>query len=161
MRPIQISLGILLLSCFSGCYEIEDNVNDLMISSKIQCSANYSWIQNRSLYCDIDCLRHFGDGYKSGYAGVAGGGSSCQPLLPPRKYWSACYQNAEGQCKIQSWFDGYSHGALAAEQDNAALYNRIQTSSTGKVWESESDATWGSAYDEQNGAMPPAPAVAE
>ena len=47
-------------------------------------------------------------------------------------YWKPCYQNPQGQCKIQSWFDGYSHGALAAQQDGYGNLQTIPLSSTAR-----------------------------
>ena len=60
---------------------------------------------------------HFARGFKAGYRNVLEGGSGCQPTLPPECYWKACYQTPAGRCKTYAWFDGFSHGALAAKQD--------------------------------------------
>ena len=154
MRLTRISFGVLLVGFLSGCYDIEDGFNDFMISSKIQTTAHWSWFSNRSLYRDVDHSCHFAKGYTAGYQNVAGGGNGCQPILPPRNYWKVCYQSAKGQCKIQAWFDGFSHGGLAAAQDNASLYSRIPTSSTGKVWYPE-EGYGDEEYSEETVTDPP------
>lgn len=74
----------------------------------------------------------FCQGFRAGYENILAGGKGCQPTLPPRLYWKPCYQNPEGQCKIQSWFDGYSHGALAAQQDGYGNLQTIPMSSTAR-----------------------------
>ncbi|MDA1230716.1 MAG: hypothetical protein O2856_08080, partial [Planctomycetota bacterium] len=51
------------------------------------------------------------------------------PTLPPRLYWKPCFQTPKGQHQIQSWFDGYSHGALAAQQDGYGNLNTLPMSS--------------------------------
>lgn len=70
----------------------------------------------------------FRDGFIDGYHSVAQGGNGCQPAMPPRKYWSWKYQTAEGQCKVQAWFQGWSYGAKAAEEDGLGFYREIQVS---------------------------------
>ena len=70
----------------------------------------------------------FKAGFIAGYHNVAGGGNGCPPSLPPRKYWSWKYQTPEGQCKVNAWFEGYPHGARAAEEDGIGYYRDIQIS---------------------------------
>lgn len=70
----------------------------------------------------------FREGFIDGYHNVAQGGNGCQPAIPPRKYWSWKYQTAEGQCKVQAWYQGWSYGAKAAEEDGIGFYREIQVS---------------------------------
>lgn len=70
----------------------------------------------------------FREGFIDGYHNVAQGGNGCQPAMPPRKFWSWKYQTAEGQCKVQAWYQGWSYGAKAAEEDGIGFYREIQVS---------------------------------
>lgn len=70
----------------------------------------------------------FREGFISGYRGVAQGGNGCPPALPPRKFWSWKYQSGEGQCKVQAWYQGYSYGATAADEDGLGNFREIQVS---------------------------------
>lgn len=45
----------------------------------------------------------------------------------PPSYWKVQYQTEQGKAMTNAWFDGYSHGALAAEADGVADLNRIVT----------------------------------
>ena len=57
----------------------------------------------------------FGRGFRAGYQSVCMGGDGCRPPMPPRNYWSCHYQCDEGRCQVMAWYDGYHHGALAAQ----------------------------------------------
>jgi hypothetical protein len=47
--------------------------------------------------------------------------------MPPRCYWKHCYQNCEGRQKIDAWYQGYAHGAMAAEEDGVYASSVIPT----------------------------------
>jgi hypothetical protein len=87
--------------------------------------ARWSWC-----YDDLTHPRDFSAGFRAGYHDILNGGAGCQPTLPPRSYWKACYRNAEGHCKVNAWFEGFSHGALAAQKDGASTYGHIPLSPT-------------------------------
>lgn len=70
---------------------------------------------------------HFADGWKRGYYDVACGEDGTPPVLPPRKYWSAGYQNPKGREQIQAWFDGYRLGAQTAELQGVRDYYYVAT----------------------------------
>src|SRR5262245_59264262 len=66
-----------------------------------------AWYQQRHLFAAHPYVVDFGEGFRSGYLDVAGGGDGCVPVLPPRRYWSWRYQSPEGQAKTNAWFEGY------------------------------------------------------
>lgn len=120
-------IGILLLGCSSGCYEIRDSIDEYKIECRNKMRARSAWRRARSCYDDIDYRDDFEHGFRAGYLDVASGGDGIAPTLPPRKYWECHYQSQEGQLRTVAWFDGFGHGALAADQEGVAQWNRIIT----------------------------------
>jgi len=94
--------------------------------------AHHAWDRWQWCYADMPCRADFARGFKDGYTDVVKGKTGCQPVLPPRFYWSVHYQNADGHCHINAWFDGYTHGAMAAAQDGYASAGRIPISPTAR-----------------------------
>jgi hypothetical protein len=124
-------LSLVLLTT-TGCNAIHDCVNDYE-ERTINCViAQKAWNEWSWCYDDLNYPWHFSHGFKDGYENVLGGGKGCQPTLPPRFYWKPCFKTAEGQCKVAAWFDGYSHGALAAQQDGYGNMHQIPISPTAK-----------------------------
>jgi len=101
------------------------------VHHKVQ--AQKAWHQWSWCYDEINHPHHFAKGFKAGYRDVLDGGKGCQPTLPPRCYWKSCYRSAEGRCKVNAWFDGFSHGAMAAQQDGAGNWNQIPISPTARM----------------------------
>ena len=122
----KLSLAGLALMLFSaaGCNSISDMCLEKEMACRNHVLAMKAWGTWSWCYDELDYPRDFASGFRAGYENILAGGKGCQPTLPPRLYWKPCYQNPEGQGKIQSWFDGYSHGALAAQQDG---YSNLQT----------------------------------
>ena len=72
--------------------------------------------------CDREFSNHFRDGFCAGYMDVAGGGDGYVPALPPQEYRGYEYQSAEGAKCVNTWFEGYPAGVLAARQDKTGDY---------------------------------------
>lgn len=130
MKIAHLCLPALLLATFSGCISTKDCIDRCMMDCRNKCYAEMAWLKCKSNYCDVDCKCDFGKGFRDGYVAVAAGGGLCQPALPPREYWEFCNQNPEGQDRQLAWFNGYSYGALYAEQEGIADWSRIVTSPT-------------------------------
>lgn len=114
--------------------------------------ARWSWC-----YDELTHPKDFASGFQSGYLDVVNGGAGCQPTLPPKSYWKACYRNAEGHCRINQWFEGFSHGAVAAEQDGANVYGHIPLSPTATAnFATKTEPP--PVYDWSGSQAPPAPA---
>lgn len=129
-----ICIAVLTLS---GCTAVQgvrehiaynDTVDDFVLAWRNGAWAHQAWHMRKAQFLGHPYLHDFGEGFKAGYRDVASGGSGCTPPLPPRKYWNWRYQTAEGQAKVAAWFEGYPHGARAAEEDGAGLHRNIQTS---------------------------------
>lgn len=116
---------VLVLASASGCASMKDCVDDCMIRMRNCRSARGAWRDYEPCVRDIPHRRDFGRGFRDGYATVAGGGSICQPALPPECYWRYCHESAEGQAQMHAWFDGFSHGAAVADQDGVAQTSHI------------------------------------
>lgn len=120
--------ALLLLASVSGCASLFECYDTGAMKIRNKALAHHAWERWQWCYADMPCRADFARGFKDGYTDVVKGGTGCQPVLPPRFYWSVHYQNADGHCHINSWFDGYTHGAMAAAQDGYASSGRIPIS---------------------------------
>lgn len=124
---------LLLVLVFSaaagvGCQSVFDRIGDLTIASRDRLLAAEAWWSSRGSYEDRPYRGDFGRGFRAGYESVLEGRGGCPPALPPRRYWSAFSQNEQGQGRMHAWFDGFRHGAVAAEASGRAGLNRVVTS---------------------------------
>ena len=123
-----------LLSAFviasAGCATLCDDCDDCACCFRNKCRGYAAWWHWRPVYSGLDCESDFGSGFRAGYEAMATDGNSKAPALPPRSYWSPWYQNQYGHQQMQAWFDGYTHGAMAAEQDGLNQWSRIRTNPT-------------------------------
>ena len=129
MRTSSITVAsICLLSLASGClYEIRDEIIDSQLWITNHFRASNAWHRSESAYDSVDYVYDFRKGFMAGYAAAANGANHCPPAIPPSQYWKVWYQSEEGKSQTNAWFDGYSHGALAADSDGVAELNRIVT----------------------------------
>lgn len=125
MKKKTLWAGTFILGSLAGCAQIEDCCDDHMMSCRDQLAASAAWNDVKHCYEGIDYESDFKDGFKAGYESVAAGGNGCLPALPPRKYWKVCYQTAEGRCQANTWFEGFAHGALAADQDGIQELSKL------------------------------------
>jgi hypothetical protein len=135
---VSIGLVIVLLGA-SGCAQFEgvqnvieynDFVDDFVLGWRGSAWASRSWREREPQFYGHPHLKDFGEGYRQGYRDVAAGGIGCPPALPRRRYWSWRYQTGEGQQKVAAWFEGYPHGARAAEEEGANRWREIQVSAS-------------------------------
>jgi hypothetical protein len=119
-------LAIAVTHC--GCYSITDRINSSAMDMRDCWDAHTAWLAYRGEYVGCaDYLHYFGEGFRAGYRAVAEGGEGCPPALPPRKYWSVCYQNETGRLKILNWYNGYSQGALVAQREGLQTRSKLVT----------------------------------
>ena len=130
MKIAQYCLPALLLVSFGGCVQVKDCVDTCVVGCRNRCYAERAWCSCRSTYNDVECKCDFGKGFRDGYVAVASGGSTCQPAMPPRSYWHFPYQNPAGQERMLAWFNGYSYGAIYAEQEGISDWSRVVTAPT-------------------------------
>jgi len=128
MKLTRFILSLALTAAITGCSGINDAVDKQVNGLHSSLTAYEAWAEWSWCYDDLDHPADFASGFKAGYQDVLNGGAGCQPTLPPRHYWKPCYRNAEGHCMINAWFEGFSHGAVAAQQDGANAYGSIPLS---------------------------------
>jgi hypothetical protein len=116
-----------MLACLSlcGCASMQDYHYNWVQSYR----ADSAWRQSYGLL-NTQFTRDYREGWKVGYADLSKGGCDEPPPVPPRKYWAAAYQSAEGKCCIDEWYNGWRDGAEAAKACGNADWHRITTAPT-------------------------------
>lgn len=132
MKLNCLLLTLAATASLAGCSSFNDEVDRFILDKRNCVLAHSAWLAMKSYYGDIECRHDFGKGFRAGYRDVASGGDGCQPTLPPRCYWSVCYQTPDGHCRIMAWFDGFTHGAVAARQDGIDAFSQIPISPTAR-----------------------------
>lgn len=113
----------------AGCAQFQEYANENIIASRNKKMALEAWRSVENAYpIGKPYRKHFKDGFIDGYYDVASGGDGCPPVLPPPKYWEACYQSPEGHEKIRMWFNGFSEGVMVAKLDGAGTWSQIPIS---------------------------------
>ena len=134
MRRLTIAtLLMAVISGLTGCAAICDGIISMEMDARNDVLAMKAWGHWSWVYDDLEHPWHFAKGFKAGYRNILEGGSGCQPTIPPQCYWKPCYQTLEGKCKTHAWFDGFSHGALAAKQDGYGDMGQIPISPTARA----------------------------
>ncbi len=116
-----------------GCSAMNDGIISCEMEIRNHVLAQKAWGHWSWCYDNLDFPFHFAKGFKDGYRNILSGGNGCQPTLPPKCYWKPAYQTPEGNCKIHAWFDGFSHGVLAANQDGYGALGEIPISPTARA----------------------------
>lgn len=124
----SVLVATLTLSSLTGCSVIHEEIVETETCVRNCILVHKAWGHWSWVYDDVDHPLHFAKGFRDGYENILEGGTGCQPTLPPECYWKPCYQTPAGHCKIHAWFDGYSHGALAAKQDGYGALTGIPIS---------------------------------
>ena len=133
IRKTLRAWAALLITAAAGCASIQDCVVDIEMDVRNHVLAQKAWGEWSWCYDDLDYPFHFAKGFKDGYTNILEGGNGCQPTLPPKCYWKPQFQSPEGRCQTNAWFDGFSHGALAAQQDGYGALQQIPISPTARA----------------------------
>lgn len=115
LRMMQWTGLLVFASLTTGCAHTCDVADDCLMKWRCCHEAKMAWVDTAHLYSDVAYPFDFGQGFRAGYQSICMGGDGCRPPMPPRTYWSHHYQCDEGRCQIMAWYDGYHHGALAAQ----------------------------------------------
>ncbi len=127
MNKCRKLLLFALVLAATGCASLCDDCDECFCSCRDKYRSYVAWYQWQPVYTGLSCESDFGSGFRDGYAAMASRGTATVPSIPPSNYWSARYQSEYGQQQTQAWFDGYSHGAMMAEQDGVNQWSRIRT----------------------------------
>lgn len=122
IRIFSVLVSVILAGCASA---LHDGWDDLAISRQNQRMAERAWDAAEPMYAHLPYADDFEAGFEAGYVAVAEGRREGAPVLPDRKYWTAAYRSPEGHGRAHAWLDGYAHGAVAADHDGIAHWNRI------------------------------------
>jgi hypothetical protein len=125
-------LALLVMSS-AGCSAIQDHCITFETNTRNMVLAEKGWMNWSSCYENANYKLHFAKGFKDGYTNILEGGKGCQPTLPPRCYWKPQFQTPEGRAKTNAWFEGYSHGAVAAQQDGYGSLQQLPISPTARA----------------------------
>ena len=123
-RLILTSMMIASVSTVTGCYSLHEELSEISYRNSLISQAEAAWHAAHACYRDIPNRYDFHRGFRDGYLNVANGGDGCPPTLAPSHYWSSCFRS-DNCGAIQSWYDGFAHGAIAAEQDGAGSQNTL------------------------------------
>jgi hypothetical protein len=105
-----------------------DEADELITGWRNLVYSQAAWRKHREQFAAHPYQHEFGEGFRCGYRNVAAGGNGCPPPMAPRKFWSWKYQTPEGQAKQAAWFEGFPHGARAAEEEGIGNWGQIQVS---------------------------------
>jgi len=134
MKRFTLSLLMLsMLASLNGCASMTDGMIGCEMGIRNCVLAHKAWGHWSWCYDKLDFPHHFAKGFRAGYRNVLDGGNGCQPTLPPQCYWKPHYQTPKGHCQTHAWFDGFSHGALAAKQDGYGYLGEIPISPTARA----------------------------
>lgn len=79
--------------------------------------ADQAWAETGAA-CPPQCTyEDYAWGFRQGFADyVYAGGNGEPPAVAPRPYWQVDMRNPAGAATVQSWFEGYRHGARVARE---------------------------------------------
>ncbi len=93
-------------------------------------------------------------GFRQGYEDVAAGGDGCVPTVCPQSYWGWQYQTADGQSRMNAWFEGYPLGVQAAEEDGIGHWSQLRVNMPAPLPASMSQAAQGRSEQGSGVGMP-------
>jgi hypothetical protein len=115
---------------FSGMHRAltrHDGLDEFMVNYRNNAWSARAWLCTKHEYHGHRYLSDLEAGFRQGYADVAAGGNGCTPAICPQSYWGWQYQSADGQQRMNAWFEGYPLGVKAAEEDGIGHWRRVAT----------------------------------
>lgn len=107
-----------------------EQLDEFMVDYRNRAWSARAWLCRKDQFRNHRFLADFEAGFRAGYEDVAAGGSGCVPAVCPRSYWGWQYQSADGQSRMNAWFEGYPLGVKAAEEDGIGHWGHVATSIT-------------------------------
>lgn len=105
-----------------------EQLDEFMVDYRNRAWSARAWLCRKDQFRNRHHLADFEAGFRAGYEDVAAGGSGCVPAVCPRAYWGWQYQSADGQSRMNAWFEGYPLGVQAAEEDGIGHWSHVATS---------------------------------
>jgi hypothetical protein len=119
------AVGCTMTSGFIKSLDHQEALDDFLIGYRNSAWGAKAWHCRKHRFCNKRYLSDFERGFRDGYASVAAGGNGCVPAVCPQSYWGWQYQAADGQARINAWFEGFPLGVQAAEQDGIGNWSQI------------------------------------
>jgi hypothetical protein len=124
-KSFGLALG-LIMACFdAGCIS---EMNSCATWVEQTWTSNRAWRARKWMYEDIPCESSFKAGFKAGYRFANCGGDSCTPPGPSH-FWGADGMTEKDVQEAQAWCDGFTHGAMAAQQDGNSGASTLEAQS--------------------------------
>jgi hypothetical protein len=122
---IAPSTGCMFISGAQRALSRHDALDEFMVDYRNRAWAARAWLCRKNRYANHCYLSDLEAGFRQGYEDVAAGGSGCLPAVCPQSYWGWQYQSADGQARMNAWFEGYPLGVQAAEQDGVGHWGNV------------------------------------
>lgn len=154
---IAPSTGCMLVNGIQRGFSRHDSLDEFMVNYRNRAWAARAWLCRKDRYAGHSYLADLEAGFRQGYEDVAAGGSGCLPAVCPRSYWGWQYQSADGQARMNAWFEGYPLGVQAAEQDGVGHWGNVGTAFPHHQPAPLPASLAGGAGAGETGAVPPEP----
>jgi hypothetical protein len=105
-------------------------VEDCLTTARVRKVARSAWCDFQSGSPESEFSHDYAAGFEDGFVDYVIEGPGAAPLIPPRRYWTVCNQNALGHQKAQDWFEGFRAGTTAAEQSGYRACTTVPTPSS-------------------------------
>lgn len=119
------SSGCMLVNGMQRALTRHDSCDEFMLNYRNRAWAARAWLCQQDRYANHCYVADLEAGFRQGYEDVAAGGNGCLPAVCPQSYWGWQYQSADGQARMNAWFEGYPLGVKAAEQDGVGHWGNI------------------------------------
>jgi hypothetical protein len=117
--------GCMMINGVQRAFSRHDSLDEFMVNYRNRAWAARAWLCSKDKFANHCYLSDLEAGFRQGYEDVAAGGSGCLPTVCPRSYWGWQYQSADGQARMNAWFEGYPLGVQAAEQDGVGHWGNV------------------------------------
>lgn len=124
---IAPATGCTMLSGVGKQFSQHEAIDEFMVNYRNEAWAAKAWHCRKHKFCNKKYLSDVEAGFRAGYESVAAGGNGCVPSVCPQSYWGWQYQAADGQCRMNAWFEGFPLGVQAAEQDGIGHWSQVRT----------------------------------
>ena len=125
---IAPAVGCTMASGLGSNLRNNDKIDEFMIGYRNQAWSAKAWHCRKQRFCNHRFVSDFETGFKAGYQSIAEGGNGCTPSLCPQSYWGWQYQAADGQARMNAWFEAFPLGVQAAEEDGIGHWGQVQGS---------------------------------
>jgi len=121
------STGCMFISGVQRSMSRNEALDEFMVNYRNRAWAARAWLCRKNRFANHCYPADLEAGFRQGYEDTAAGGTGCLPAVCPQSYWGWQYQSADGQSRMNAWFEGYPLGVQAAEQDGVGHWGNVGT----------------------------------